>query len=82
MNKKLLIERNQYKNKNVLQKYGLLFVFLFLCLILSLSTPNFLKLSNIINIFRSISIISILAFGATFVVLTGGIDLSLGSVLH
>ncbi|NLM19302.1 MAG: ABC transporter permease [Clostridiaceae bacterium] len=81
MNKKLLIERNQYKNKNVLQKYGLLFVFLFLCLILSLSTPNFLKLSNIINIFRSISIISILAFGATFVVLTGGIDLSLGSVV-
>ena len=81
MNKKLLIERNQYKNKNVLQKYGLLFVFLFLCLILSLSTPNFLKLSNIINIFRSISIISILAFGATLVVLTGGIDLSLGSVV-
>jgi len=48
---------------------------------LSLLRPNFLNLANLVNVFRQISINGILAVGVTSVLLTGGVDLSLGSVV-
>ncbi|HUK16598.1 MAG TPA: ABC transporter permease [Bryobacteraceae bacterium] len=48
---------------------------------LSLLRPNFLNLANLVNLFRQISINGILAVGVTYVLLTGGVDLSLGSVV-
>jgi len=64
-----------------LQKYGLLIAFAVICLILSLLSPAFLTAQNGINVLRQISINAILAIGVTVVILTGGIDLSLGSVV-
>ncbi len=43
--------------------------------------PNFLKADNLLNIANQISVIAILAVGMTLVILTGGIDLSVGSLL-
>lgn len=43
--------------------------------------PHFLSFENLINIALSIAVIGILAVGMTFVILTGGIDLSIGSVV-
>jgi inositol transport system permease protein len=48
---------------------------------LSLLRPNFLNIANLVNVFRQISINGILAVGVTSVLLTGGVDLSLGSVV-
>ncbi|MDR3702963.1 MAG: ABC transporter permease [Candidatus Sulfopaludibacter sp.] len=48
---------------------------------LSLARPNFLNLANLVNLVRQISINGILAVGVTYVLLTGGVDLSLGSVV-
>jgi ribose/xylose/arabinose/galactoside ABC-type transport system permease subunit len=48
---------------------------------LSLVRPNFLNIANLVNVFRQISINGILAVGVTSVLLTGGVDLSLGSVV-
>jgi len=48
---------------------------------LSLERPNFLTVANLVNLVRQISINGILAVGVTFVLLTGGVDLSLGSVV-
>src|SRR5258708_27800037 len=48
---------------------------------LSLARPNFLNFANLINLLRQISINGILAVGVTYVLLTGGVDLSLGSVV-
>jgi inositol transport system permease protein len=48
---------------------------------LSLLRPNFLNLANLVNLLRQISINGILAIGVTYVLLTGGVDLSLGSVV-
>jgi len=45
-----------------------------------LARPNFLNLANLVNLIRQISINGILAVGVTYVLLTGGVDLSLGSV--
>ncbi len=43
--------------------------------------PNFLKTDNLLNIANQISIIAIVAIGMTFVIITGGIDLSVGSLI-
>jgi inositol transport system permease protein len=48
---------------------------------LAVARPGFLNLANIVNLLRQISINGILAVGVTFVLLTGGVDLSLGSVV-
>jgi len=52
-----------------------------LMVIASILSPRFLTLFNIRNILTQVSIIAMLALGETFVILTGGIDLSPGSVL-
>ena len=48
---------------------------------LSAARPNFLTLANLVNVLRQISINGILAVGVTYVLLTGGVDLSLGSLV-
>lgn len=65
----------------IMSEYGILFVFLLLVVILSVVTPNFLRSRNILNVLRQTSINGLLSIGMTFVILTGGIDLSVGSVL-
>jgi simple sugar transport system permease protein/ribose transport system permease protein len=59
---------------------GVLAVLVGLCIIFSLATPNFLQLTNMINIMRQISEICISAVGMTFVIICAEIDLSVGSV--
>lgn len=55
--------------------------FAIICLVLSLTTPGFFSLQNVTIILRQVSINGILAIGVTFVIIAGGIDLSLGSVV-
>jgi ribose transport system permease protein len=52
-----------------------------LCLILSFLSDHFWTPSNLLNIPQQISIISVVAVGMTFVILSGGIDLSVGSMV-
>ena len=49
------------------------------CVVMFILTPNFLTASNLTNIVTQSSIVGIAAVGATFVIITGGIDLSVGS---
>ena len=67
--------------RSFLQRFGLLFVFLLLCLALSMLSDRFLQISNLVNILRQASIIGIISIGMTLVILTAGIDLSVGSIL-
>ena len=66
---------------SVIQSMGILPVLILICIGFSLMTPNFLTESNIMNIVRQSSINTVLAAGMTFVIITGGIDLSVGSIL-
>ncbi len=66
---------------SLLSRYGIVAAFVALCLVLSLLNPYFLTRINVINVLRQASINGILAIGQTFVILTGGIDLSVGSLL-
>lgn len=62
-------------------RYGLLIAFALICLGLTLSTPRFLTVQNLMIIVTQVSINALLAFGVTFVIITGGIDLSVGSIV-
>lgn len=63
------------------QKYGILFALLITCVFLSITNEYFLTPRNILNVLRQTSINGILAIGMTFVILTRGIDLSVGSIV-
>ncbi|MCK4751334.1 MAG: ribose ABC transporter permease, partial [Bacteroidales bacterium] len=64
-----------------MSQYGIFVAFLLLIVLMAVLSPAFLKLTNITNILRQTSINGIVAVGMTFVIITGGIDLSVGSVL-
>ncbi|MBP3088281.1 ABC transporter permease [Corynebacterium sp. sy017] len=59
---------------------GALVGLLALCIALFIATPHFLTVTNVINIGIQAATVAILAFGMTFVIITAGIDLSVGSV--
>ncbi|AXE37215.1 ABC transporter permease [Acidipropionibacterium virtanenii] len=60
--------------------HGALVGLIVLCIALFIATPNFLTVSNIINVGIQTAVVAILAFGMTFVIITAGIDLSVGSL--
>lgn len=64
-----------------LGKVGIFVAFILICLVLALTTPRFLTVPNLLIIVTQVSINALLAFGVTFVIITGGIDLSLGSIV-
>ena len=75
-------------NKNFLkillylkEKMAALIVVIVIIVFMSISSPHFLTLANFINILKQSSIIGIIAAGMTLVILLGGIDLSVGSIL-
>lgn len=63
------------------QKYGILMALVLVCVALTFANEYFLTQRNIMNVLRQTSINGILAIGMTFVILTRGIDLSVGSVV-
>ena len=67
--------------RGFLQRFGLLISFLLLCVVLSLLSERFLTVGNWTNILRQSTINLIIAIGMTYVILTAGIDLSVGAVL-
>lgn len=62
-------------------KYIILIAIVVETVVFTLLAPQFLSVDNLINVALSIAITGILAVGMTFIILTGGIDLSIGSVL-
>jgi ribose/xylose/arabinose/galactoside ABC-type transport system permease subunit len=64
-----------------LKQYGIFIAFIIICIFISNISSQFLTISNWTIIFTQVAINAILAFGVTFVIITGGIDLSVGSIL-
>jgi ribose transport system permease protein len=86
-------QKREYPNKHAagsiwkknLARYlgslGLFVVILIFCIILSILTPVFITPTNLVNLLIQSTILAALALGSTYVIMTGGIDLSVGSVL-
>ncbi len=62
-------------------RIGILLAFIVVCILFGILTPVFFNPLNILNVIRQVSIIGVIAVGMTFVILLGGIDLSVGSVV-
>jgi len=67
--------------RSMIQMAGMVPVLVVICVLFAFLTPNFLTQNNMVNVVRQASINIVLAAGMTFVILTGGIDLAVGSVL-
>ena len=63
------------------RQFGTLAGLLGLCLVLWILTPHFLTVSNLLNVAQQTAINAIIAVGLTFVIISGGIDLSVGSLV-
>ena len=63
------------------QTFWVVIAVILACLFLSFATDSFATSKNIYNITRNVTFVAIIALGMTFVIITGGIDLSVGSVL-
>ena len=78
------VENKVSKNINIkemLVKYKSLLGLALLIVVVSLLNPTFLSPKNLMNILRQTSVNAVIAAGMTFVILIGGIDLSVGSIL-
>jgi ribose transport system permease protein len=76
-----LKQRRQTDWAYLWDRYGIAGVLILLVVLMSVIAPNFFSFDNGINVARAVSINAILAAGMTLVILTGGIDLSVGSVV-
>ncbi|GKV65857.1 MULTISPECIES: ABC transporter permease [unclassified Sporosarcina] len=74
-------EKRKYNVKYIVNKFGALFGLLILTIVLSILSPSFLKVDNLMNIARQSSINALLSIGMLLPILTAGIDLSVGSIL-
>ena len=72
---------NNKKAINYIQDLGALIALVLLVLVIGVISPEFRTVSNFLSLLRQSSINGFIAFGMTCVILTGGIDLSVGSVL-
>lgn len=73
MNKKTAVSK--------IQDMGALIALIFLVIVISIISPEFRTVDNFLSLLRQSSINGFIAFGMTCVILTGGIDLSVGSTL-
>ena len=71
----------QFDAFSFLAKFAPLIFLLLLMLVFAIMEPRFLSSINLFNVMRQVSITGLLAIGMTFVILTAGIDLSVGSLL-
>ena len=63
------------------QEYIVLFAIIVMIIVFGVLNPNFLRITNIVNISRQISVFSLIAIGQAIVLISGGFDLSVGAIV-
>ncbi|WP_223155989.1 ABC transporter permease [Desemzia incerta] len=79
--KQMKENKNTRISKDFLGKLGPLLALVVLILLVTIMNPGFIAPTNVLNLLRQVSTNALIAFGMTFVIITGGIDLSVGSTL-
>ena len=64
-----------------MEKYGVLLFLILLIIVFTVYNPRFISVRNVTNILTEVSIYGIIGVGMTYVILTGGVDLAVGSLL-
>ena len=73
--------KSKLKDNKAFSHLSLLLILVVICIIITILRPSFLSYKNIFNLLRSMSVTGFIAIGMTFVIITGGIELSVGSVV-
>lgn len=73
--------KEKKSSKSMIRDYGIIIIFLVIVIFMMIVAPTFRKPMNLLNIVKQSSVNGILAFGMMIVVLTSGIDLSMGSIV-
>jgi ribose transport system permease protein len=76
-----MIKSQSRRLESFRKELGALTALILLCVVMSFASPYFFSLANLMNILRQSTLIGIVAAGMTMIIITGGIDLSVGSVL-
>lgn len=72
--------KKQLNYRELFNKWGILFVVVFVGVLFAISNENFLTASNVVNIFRQMAVTAIVAIGMTFIMISGDIDVGVGGV--
>ena len=76
----MTVVARRFQTREWVRRFGLLFSFVLICAALTLLSDRFLTVVNITNVLRISAINAIISVGMTFVILTAGIDLSVGAI--
>src|ERR671927_462085 len=74
-------KKQRFEWIDFLQKFGVFIFLILLILFFAAQNPRFLSVRNLFNILTDVSIYGVMAVGMTLVILTAGIDLSVGAIL-
>jgi ribose/xylose/arabinose/galactoside ABC-type transport system permease subunit len=74
-------EERRFDLRDVLARYGTFIALILLVIVAAVLSPRFFSPVNLMNVFRQVAIVGVLGVGMTFVILTAGIDLSVGATL-
>src|SRR2546422_6123920 len=77
----LAVAQRRLVRSDALQRVLAFGALLALFIVFSIASPNFLQFDNVVGILIATSVNGVLALGVTFVIITGGIDLSVGTVM-
>lgn len=77
----IVSKKSEFSIKSALQQFLAFGSLILLIIIFSIASSNFFQFSNLVGILLSTAVIGVLALGSTFVIITGGIDLSVGTVM-
>ena len=72
--------RMKIVGKSSMRELGVFIALILLIVFFSITSPHFLKINNLINIVRQISLLGIIAMGMTMIIVCGEIDLSIGAI--
>ncbi|MEQ2488376.1 ABC transporter permease [Blautia obeum] len=75
------METKSFDLKKFLMKYVMYLFLILMCIVLTIASDKFLTLTNLMTIIKQISIQSIVAIGMTMIIISGNIDLSVGSLV-
>lgn len=81
MNNEVNTQKQKMEPIKFVFKYGIFFLFLFIALVLAVFNENFRTITNVTNVLLQVSSYAVLGVGMTFVIITGGIDVSVGAVM-
>ncbi len=74
--------RQSFLKSPVVRQYGgIIISLLVLCIVFTVMSPRFLAFNNFMNIMQQVAVVAVAAYGMTYVILLGEIDLSIGSII-